>query len=306
MTTRLRTLHTKLFPALLVVTLCACGDGREASAVASLLDHSTQALSGSVGQVSVVVPTAVGREAGPASISAQFVEYYGVDEHTVRGSLDWWRPAAHLNTDECEVHETQIPVIEDWYGSRIDLLHAGVLEVAIGDEVVALEPRPLRSALPYFGGFIYGTDPDDRPVYEAARELTLWSDGGYDLPSFEHSLTLPAPIYFDRVGGVWVGSADALAIDTDRGLAVGWSPNGETEPVYLTVSAQDPHHPVEVVCRVADDGRAFLDADLFDELGAWTGGLDLTIRRAQVDRLDVPEFDRVELVVVTQHSIELY
>ena len=291
----------------LLLSVSACDEANDTAFVADVLGHSTSALSGRIAQISVLSEDALGGAPASLAISGQFAEFYGVDEDTVRRSLDLWSPYAGQPVESCEIRDDEFTRVDDWYASRIDLLHAGSLLIANETDELVLEPRLIPGMLPYLGGYTYGTDRGTTPPFESEDAITIWSDGGYDIEDFEVHLELPAPIVISRVNSFFVGSAEAIPV-SDGAVLIAWEPGLEEDLVYLSIRPDDPADPLELSCVFADDGEFVLDQELFEELRdhAGSAALRLSIRRARIESIALSGFDSAEAIAIAEHSIVLY
>ena len=291
----------------LVAPLPACEDATETALVADVLEHSTSALSGRIAQITVLSRNVLASVPMAITVSGQFAEFYGVDEEAVRRSLDLWSPVPGQPVETCEIRDEEYTRVDDWYASRIDLLHAGSLLIATEAEELVLEPRLLPGMLPYLGGYTYGTDRGMALSLENETELSIWSDGGYDIGGFDIRLDLPEPIVISHINSIAVGSADAIRVPADV-LAIRWEAGTEDEPVHLSVRPDDPADPLELVCVFSDDGEQTIDADLLQEFRDHTGStaLRLHLRRARIETIDLQSFDSAEVIAISEHSVVLY
>jgi hypothetical protein len=298
-----------LLLALLASLAAGCAVGDEKPAATASDDAGDRELHGRIAHLTVSTRNTLGRDDVPVSVAAQFVEFAGVETRSVRRSLDLWTPPSELVDGECVLRdEATMLDPRDWYSSRIDLLHAGTLHVASPAAEVALSPRPMPDLLPYLGGYTYGTDARNPLRYEPELPLALWSEGGDAVGGFGLELELPPPISLAYVGGQAVGSAAAVDVDLGGDLLVLWEPAGSDELVYLLVEEDGVDPGPRLTCVAFDDGGFRLSRDALELLrseGA-RGRLRLTLRRARVADLGLPDFDRAEAVAITEHAIVLY
>ena len=291
----------------LIAPMSACEDATETDLVADVLEHSTNALNGRVAQITVLSRDGLVSLPMAITVSGQFAEFYGVDEDTVRRSLDLWSPLANQPVETCEIRDEAYTRVDDWYASRIDLLHAGPLLVTTEADELVLEPRLLPGMLPYLGGYTYGTDRDTTLSLETDEEISIWSEGGYDIEGFDVRLELPDPIVISHINAVAVDSADAIRAPGEI-LDIRWDGGVEHDVVYLSVRPDDPGDPLELACVFFDDGELTLDEDLLHEFRDHTGStaLRLHLRRARLESIELDSFDSAEAIAISEHSVVLY
>lgn len=294
---------------LAAVWLAACNAGGEAPVQTHWESESEQPLSGRIAYLSVVSRNAFDPDGAPVSVTAQFVEFTGVDEATVRRSLGLWSPPPEVTLDQCWLAEADPGIAPgDWYASQIDLLHAGTLEVEAGDRHLALQPRPMPELLPYLSGYTYGTASDDRPLYRPGLPVEVWTSGGDGVAAFDVALEMPPAIAVGYVGGLAVGSAQQLDVDLGNDTLILWEPTSSGELVYLLIEEDGPEAGRSLVCAAFDDGafqlsRAALAAVLDS---ASRPVLRLTLRRATQHAVELNGFDWAEAVAITEHGVVLY
>jgi hypothetical protein len=209
--------------------------------------------------------------------------------------------------DGCELQITGAPIDpESWYSSRIDLMDAGTLTIIAGESVLTLEPRPLPGLLPFLGGYMYGTDQSERPLYVRGGLWEIESGGGDRVNAFAVTLALPDPISISYIDRVAVGSAESLDVDFQNGLLLLWNPTVAGEMVSIILDGDN--QSAILSCHALDDGAFRISGEAIEALRRAEGleAVRLTLRRAVVAPLELPGFDQANAVAITEHSLLLY
>jgi len=300
---------TLLALALVWPIVSGCSAGDEPPVEDEQRPEAERLLTGRFAHLSVTSRNALGRDRVPMSVSAQFVEYDGVDVWTVRRSLDIWSPSPNDVEEQCRI-ESDATAIDprDWYTSEIELLHAGSVIIDAGEQEVELGPRRMPELLPYLSGFTYGTDGNQELVYEAGLPIDIWSVGGDRVSDFDVALEMPDPIAITYVGGQAVGSAGAVDISLDHDVLVLWEPTIQSDLVYLILEEDGIDRLATLSCTAYDDGAFLISAEALQALlgDHYVGRIRLTLRRANLEPIELGEFDRAEAVTIAEHSVILY
>ena len=141
---------------ILLLALIACSGTSTACTDADRfpLDDSVDAglessTSGRLAYLSVLSRNAFGQVRAPLTISAQFVDFDGVELAAVRQSLDLWVPPEDLADESCVLVEGRPQIgLENWSPSRILLRHAGTIHVLGEGGSVDLIPRRMPDLFP--------------------------------------------------------------------------------------------------------------------------------------------------------------
>lgn len=292
--------------AALLAAMTACTTDHD-EPIAEVFSETGSQLRGRIAHLSVVSSDNLGRPEGVVSIAAQFVDYRGLETHSVRESLDLWSPAPDISVGSCQLTRIGSTAgIRDWTRGSIDLLHAADIEVTAGGELRNLEPRQMPYFLPYLRGYTYGTEAEQHPNYRPGMEISFWSGGGDDVGLFEVFVDMPEPIVVTYVGGVAVGSASMLDVDLFSDLLVLWTPNGSDDLIYLTVVEDGFGARNSLSCVAYDNGGFTVPTEALSRLEASSTPLGLTIRRANAESFVLAGFDQAEAVASTEHHIVVY
>jgi len=277
------------------------------------------------------------REAMPrrARVHAQFLDVQGLEAGTALAALEIWQEPSSLDRDTCAISTdggsaSTRPEQERRF--RMQLLDVGPLSVRTGGRELTLTPRRIPDLSSAYSGVVYGMDrtlqgaggpsnATESLTFQPGQPYQFEAPGGSGTSGFEASVTAPAPV--DIVGISRRSASERLGrLSTKTPVRIEWdtqqssqsSVGSETADgrdggeVFLTVTGARSGAPLR--CRLKDDGRFTLPAELVDEVAGEAERLTFVMRRVESRDIDVGGLDEMRMTIsatdVRRRSIDAF
>ena len=249
-------------------------------------------------------------------IHAQFLDARGIEAGRALRALEVWKADAELDRDACSMREGQptSSVGGERSNLQLDLLSVGPITVDGPQRQLRLSARRLPDLVPAFSGVIYGADQnfgaeEGAPVdYQPGACYRFRAPGGQTTGGFDVTIEAPEPILLEPANGRWQHDRDVVELERGRSFALRWDVPMRTDgEVFLDITAgYGPGRP-RLTCRLEDDGRFDLPAEIVGQLGADSPRLNVALRRVSTERVDVAGLEESEFTVsaVDRLSLEL-
>lgn len=220
-------------------------------------------------------------------IHAQFLDVRGVQVDEALEALEVWSTEPGLDRDTCTLRpgESAPTGTERDRDVRLDLLSVGTIDVEGPERSVQLEARRLPDLLSAFSGVIYGTDGSfgdeaTRLGFAPGAEYRFSAAGDGSTGGFDVTLEAPTPVRLQPISGRWLHAGETVALPRGEDLKFRWNrPEFSDTNLYFDISTGYGPDRARLKCRLQDDGRFSVPADLIEELADEATTLQLSLRR---------------------------
>lgn len=249
-------------------------------------------------------------------IHAQFLDARGIETGHALRALEVWKADTELDRDACSLREGQPSggVVGDRSNLQLDLLSVGPITVDGPQRQLRLNARRLPDLVPAFSGVIYGADqrldrdPGSLVDYQPGARYRFRAPGGQTTGGFDVTIEAPEPIALEPANGTWQHDREVVQLARGRAFDLRWDVPMRTDgEVFLEIAAgYGPGRP-RLTCRLEDDGRFDLPAEIVGQLGADSPRLNVALRRVSTEQVDIAGLEQSDFTVsaVDRLTLEL-
>jgi len=246
-------------------------------------------------------------------IHAQFLDIQGVDAERARRALEVWSAARELDRDACSLRSTATPAADGGRDMELDLLSVGPIEVEGPERQLQLEARRLPDVVTSFSGVVYGTqgafgpEEPERLQFKPGEQYTFRAEGDGATGGFRATLEAPEPIRIDHLSGELDGADSEAVLREGSNFRFRWpsAKAGEGDVFFDMTTGHEPDQP-HLKCRLEDDGRFSVPADLVSQLARASETLQVSLRRVHSSNVDIPGLQRARFTVSAVDHLTLH
>ena len=241
---------------------------------------------------------------GALQVHAQFLNATNVPADRALDALEVWTRDDALDRDTCSL-ESGLAFdgrSRSDRNMRLRLLNVGPITVQGPTDHLELQARRLPDLSSSFSGVIYGTDERRRerqasgPMlnYEPGTRYSFRAPGKGEMGGFHVELEAPSPIR------LLSPTADVNAVDS--GMTLRWTgASSRGGDVFVDLDSGYGSERVQLRCRLEDDGRFTIPADLLEQVTEGRPHLDVAVRRVTSEPVDI---DGLEASTFTLSTVD--